>query len=94
MSLSINVELYWRQKQPSIDWFYTQGKCDAGYTIGTLACVTMVPCIVIAVWVGSVNGFDEFLINRIKNLITFYGYTEILNTPENYPEELVKFLET
>ena len=90
MSVKIDVGIYYRQKQATLDWYYLQGKEDASYTIGTLACATMIPCIVIAVWIGEVRGFDEELTNKIKGLVKFYGYKEILSLPENFPLDLLK----
>lgn len=90
MSVKIDIELYHRQKKATIDWYYRQGKEDASYTIGTLSCATMIPCIVIAMWIGEVRGFDEQLINKIKGLIKFYGYETIDNPPSNLPEGLFK----
>lgn len=90
MSAKIDIDLYHRQKKATIDWYYRQGKEDAGYTIGTLSCATMIPCIVITLWIGEVRGFDEELINKIKGLVKFYGYKEIQNAPVNFPQELLK----
>lgn len=93
MSLIVDPEIYYRQKEHIIAWFYRQGRQDVGFTIGTISTATQIPCITIAVWLGEERGFDEDLINRIKCLIKFYGYTTLLNSPPNFPEGLFKSLE-
>ena len=94
MSVTLDVGIYYRQKKASIDWYYRQGREDIGYTISTLSCATMIPCIVLALWLGEERGFDEELVNKIKTLIKFYGYVDILNAPANFPKGLFKPQET
>lgn len=92
MAASIDISLYWRQKQPSIDWFYGNGRKDVDYTIGCLPGYTMVPCIVLAVWLLEECGPTPQLIKKTKKLIDFYGYSEILGVHDSFPEELKLYL--
>lgn len=94
MGLSVDLELYWRQKEPSQKWFYTLGKKDIGYTISTLSSSTFVPAIILAIWIGELEGFDEKMVTKIKTLIDFYDYSEVLGVPDNWPEELTNYLGT
>lgn len=89
--MQIDVGIYYRQKKPTIDWFYSQGKENVDYTVSVLSSATMVPCLVLCVWLGEEVGFDDSLIDKINGLIKFYGYTEILNTSENFPIDNIKF---
>lgn len=93
MSVKIDLRSYERQKKPSIDWYYSKGRQDAGYTIGTLSCYTFVPCIIVALWIGEERGFDEEVLNKIKSLVKFYGYDTLLGAPKNLPEGIFKVLE-
>lgn len=94
MSISIDVGIYWRQKQPTLDWHKQNARGDINYTISSMAPGTHLPCIIIACWLGEEYGFDEQLIRKIKSLIKFYGYRQILGIPSNWPEDLTNFLET
>lgn len=94
MSVKIDLDAYYRQRQSTIDWYYSQGRQDAGYTISTLSCYTFVPCIAIALFIGEERGFDDYLINKIKGFIKFYGYDTLLGAPKNLPEGLFKYQET
>jgi len=92
MAASIDITYYWRQRQSSIDWFNRNGRQDVEYTISCLPGYTHTPCIVVAVWLLEECGPTPQLINKIKKLIDFYGYTEILGVNENFPEELKLYL--
>jgi hypothetical protein len=70
-----------------------QGRQDVSFTTASLGCYTMVPCTVIAFWLLEELGPTTQLINKIKTLIKFYGYSEILNMPANTPDEILKALE-
>jgi len=90
MSIKIDISVYERQRKPVQDFLINQARGDAGYAISSLASSAMIPCIVSACFIGEKVGFDEKLTNTIKGLIKFYGYTEILNGPENLPKDLFK----
>ncbi len=56
-----------------------------GYFIATLACGTMVPCIVIAFWIGEITDWHPDTLSTVTRLTKFYGYTKILNIPQGSP---------
>lgn len=67
------------------DWWKEQGKGDPSYAISALSNATMVPCVVIAFWIGELEGWPEDIKKLADMLIKFYGYTQILNKPSGCP---------
>lgn len=93
MGLSINIDTYYRQRKASQDYFYLQGAKNIEYTCSTLSASTMVPIIVLYCWIAELEGFDQKTIDKIKMLIDFYDYVQVLNPPINWPVELTQYLE-
>lgn len=83
--MHIDIAIYEANKRIVIDWFNTRGGKDIRRTIGMMASVTFVPCIVIAYWLGEETNWDPEAIQAIKGLIDFYGYTKIDNKPPGSP---------
>jgi hypothetical protein len=42
--------------------------------ISEYSATTHIPIICLYIYYGEINGFDDFLINKIKNLCFFYDY--------------------
>lgn len=91
--VKVDLRSYHRQKQISIEWYYTKGRQDAGYTIGTLSCYTHIPSVIVALWLGEEIGFNDEIVRKIKTLVNFYGYDTLLGAPENLPDGLFKVSE-
>ena len=83
--MTIDLDAYDANKKFVLDWFNTRGNRDISNTISTMGFSTMTPCIVIAFWLGPETNWDPNLINTIKSLTRFYGYTDIRNKPEGCP---------
>lgn len=83
--MRIDIDTYSANKKFVIDWFHSKGGKDIGRTISVMASATMVPCIVIAYWLGEETNWDKIAIERIQGLIDFYGYTQIDNKPKGSP---------
>jgi hypothetical protein len=58
---------------------------DLGMLISILATSTMVPCIVVAYWLGEFSNWNPDVVESIKRLTKFYGYTTIDNKPQGAP---------
>jgi hypothetical protein len=51
---------------------------DADKQIILVSVTSQIPIIAVTYFYGEYYGFDDFIINKIKVLTDFYGYTEIL----------------
>lgn len=67
------------------EWWINGGKIYTVSALGIMANATNVPCIIIAFWIGEIEGYPDWLKKSINTLIDFYGYTEIINKPEGCP---------
>lgn len=83
--MTVDIELYSLNKDFCIRWFKEKGHGDIKRCIGMLASMTFVPCIVVAYWLGEATDWHPDAVSSIKNLIDFYGYTNILNKPPGAP---------
>lgn len=66
-------------------WYRDHGNNEPAKVVSVMATATMVPCIVVAYWIGEITDWPEEIIVSIQSLIKFYGYTEIKNKPEGSP---------
>jgi hypothetical protein len=66
-------------------WYREHGNNDPRKVVSVMATATMVPCIVVAYWIGEITGWPQEIHDAIDSLTKFYGYTEVKNKPENYP---------
>jgi len=83
--VTIDIGTYSANKTFAINWFNTKGGKDIKRSVGQLASMTFVPCIVIAYWLGEETNWHPDAVSSIKSLIDFYGYTEIKNKPAGSP---------
>lgn len=83
--MRIDLETYSARREYIHSMYESKYKGDTNRAIGSLAAITMVPCIVIAFYLAEIEGFTPDLIKSINSLIDFYGYSEIQNKPENSP---------
>jgi len=58
---------------------------DLGRHIAMTSNAFMVPCIVVAYWIGEITNWHPDTVSTIVRLRDFYGYTEILNKPKGAP---------
>lgn len=79
----VDIALYEKNKPIVIDWFKKSG--DVNRTIGMMASITFVPCIVIAYWLGEYTNWHPDTVAAVKRLQEFYDYSSILNKPEGSP---------
>jgi hypothetical protein len=80
----IDLNKYLINKEIIQRWYLDKGG-DPRKLISVLASATMVPCIVIAYYIGEIDGWSPEIRHSIDSLTKFYGYTEILNKPANCP---------
>ena len=84
--MHIDIETYNASKQTVLNWYEHKSGKDIQRTIGMMAGITFVPCIVIAYWLGEYTKWqDPTCENSIRRLIDFYGYTKITGKPEGSP---------
>lgn len=83
--MKIDLETYSANKKYIQDWATTKGASDPAGCIAILASVTFCPVIVVAYWVGEVSGWPPKVMQSIKSIKEFYGYTEIENKPPGAP---------
>lgn len=83
--MRIDLAAFDANKNFVLNWFNTTGAKDPKRTISMMASALGVPCIVIAYWLGVETEWDPRVIESIKRLIDFYGYTDIENKPEGAP---------
>lgn len=83
--MTIDLETYSLSKKLVQDRYLDRYKGDPRRAITQISSGTMIPCIVIAYYIGPVCDWHPDLVSNIKSLIDFYGYTEILNKPEGSP---------
>lgn len=69
-------------------WYVEHGEGNPSAAVSILANSTMVPCIVIAYWIGDGFGWTHDVLTTIQRLKKFYGYTHILGLPESTPDEV------
>lgn len=67
------------------DWWVKVGSKSPESAISVIADSTKIPCIVISFWIGEIEDWPPFIMDKIEVLKKFYGYTTILNIPESYP---------
>lgn len=84
--MRVDVDSY-KLNKPFVRQWYEKHKVDytPSKSIAILAVSTMVPCIVIAYWIGEITNWPPEIICSIERLMLFYGYTEILNKPAGAP---------
>lgn len=84
--MQVNIDSYKLNKAFVSKW-YEKNKRDysPSQAVSILSVSTMVPCIVIAYWIGEITGWPQEILHTIEVLMKFYGYTEILNKPEGAP---------
>lgn len=63
----------------------TKGKEEVPVMVAVLACSTMCPAVVVAFYLAEVHGWQKDMIDHVKSLIEFYGYTEIKGKDESCP---------
>jgi hypothetical protein len=85
--VKINIDDYKNSKAFIQDWFLKNGEGKITETVSIMGPSTMVPCIVIAFWIGEVTNWDKEALESIQTLTEFYDYTEILNIPDSYPKK-------
>jgi len=83
--VTIDLATFDVNKAFCINWFNTKGGKDIKRSVGALASMTFVPCIVIAYWIGEETNWHPDALNSIRSLIDFYGYTNIENKPPGAP---------
>lgn len=83
--MTIDIDTYSANKDFIQKHFLSRYQNDPSRAVGQLASVTHVPCIVVAYYIGPLCDWHPDLINTIKSLISFYGYTDIQNKPEGSP---------
>lgn len=84
--MTIDIGTYDASKRTVIMWFRSKGGSDIKRTISMMSFTTMVPCLVIAYWLGEETKWqDPVAEEHIKSLIAFYRYTNILNKPPGAP---------
>jgi hypothetical protein len=66
-------------------WEKNKREYTPGKAVSTLAVSTMVPCVVIAYWIGELTEWPPEMVVHVKTLMDFYGYTKILNKPPGSP---------
>lgn len=81
----IDIEAYTASKSIVINYYEGKGGKDARRSISMGASITHCPAVVVAYWIGDHAGWTPEIIQTIKSLIDFYGYTEIQNKPEGSP---------
>jgi hypothetical protein len=79
-----DLDRYIVQKDVIQRW-YLRDKGDPSKLLSPIANATMVPCIVIAYYIGEIDGWSPEIRRSIESLMKFYGYTEIQNKPDNCP---------
>lgn len=83
--MTIDLSRYDINKKFIQNWFLTQGKGSVHNSVPILACSLLVPCIVVAFYIGEIDGWSPEILRKIEVLKDFYGYKEITNKPESYP---------
>lgn len=83
--MKVDIGIYNVNKNFCINWFNTKGGRDIKRSIGMLASTTFVPAIVVAYWIGEETNWHPDAVSSIKNIIHFYGYTEIEGKPPGAP---------
>jgi hypothetical protein len=84
--MRISVTDYHLNKKAAQDWFLKNGEGNFNNSVSIIACSSMVPCIVVAFWLGEVAGWNEEVLAKINMLTKFYGYTYIEGIPDSYPK--------
>lgn len=82
--MRIDLDKYSINKEFIQRWYLESGE-PTGYAVAMMAQATLVPCIVVAYYIGEVSGWTPELLRHIEVLKTFYGYTEIVNKPAGAP---------
>lgn len=83
--MTIDIERYSVQKKFIQDLYLSRYVGEPSRAIGHIASATMVPAIVVASYIGEIDGWSEELTKSIKTLQDFYGYTTIENKPAGFP---------
>lgn len=81
----VDIDKYKANKEFIQRWFLQHGTEDVIYSIASMAVATMVPVIVVAYYIGEAAGWPQEVVDHIKVLKVFYGYSEVCNRPINSP---------
>ena len=83
--MKINIDDYKNSKAFIQDWYLKNGEGKIRQTVSIMGPSTMVPCLVVAYWLGEITNWDNEALEAIEALTKFYGYTEIIGIPDSYP---------
>lgn len=84
--MTVDLNTYKVNKDFIQKWYKSNRNRDVTYVISLLSCSTFVPCIVVAFYIGEVNGWSKEVTECIDRLTKFYSY-DILNKPDSYPRK-------
>lgn len=85
--MKINLDHYKLSKKFIQEWFLLKSRDNPEYAVSLLSISTHVPCIVVAFYIGEINGWTKEILDIIERLIIFYKYTEILGIPDEFPRK-------
>lgn len=60
---------------------------DTRGAISMISATSGVPVIVCAFYAGEIFGWTDEILGAIRSLRDSYGYTDIINMPEDFPKE-------
>jgi hypothetical protein len=84
--VKIDIGTYEASKHIVLNYVRGKGSSDPAGAIGMAASITHVPAIVCAYWIGEETGWPPKVMQSIKAITEFYGYTEIANKPPSAPK--------
>ena len=83
--MKIDLNSYLLSKPFIQKWYLEKGGNDPKKAVSIMSSSTHIPAIVVAFYIGEVDGWSKEIMSTIKSLNNFYDYTEILNIPESCP---------
>jgi len=83
----IDLNLYGVNKEPARKWFF-DNDLTVNEAASRMAIFTGAPIIICLVWLYEFNGHNEELLDKMRGIIKFYGYTEISNMPADFNHDI------
>jgi hypothetical protein len=83
--MRIDINRYKGAKATTQRWYINKDNKIPDEDATMMGVVTHTPIIVIAFWIGEVDGWSNEILDLIDLMVKTYRYDTILNIPEGYP---------
>jgi hypothetical protein len=87
--MKVNIDDYKVGRAFVQKWYLEKGNGKPAEAASIIATAIHTPIIVVAFWIGEVDGWSPETLNTIARMVQFYKYTEVLGKPDTYPGDAI-----